>query len=132
VTYDFKIASSKMLMEVGFLLQSNDLLINLLEEYNEIPDVHYLLGVCSKLQKKFFLADKYITHAIKLSIEQNEDKNFLNEMKEDLNEIKELLKNSKEKIEDEEDDEDDDYGEDYISEDEENDEFNFDLSKLAM
>jgi tetratricopeptide (TPR) repeat protein len=117
-----------MLMEVGFYEESETILESLLDEFNEVPDVYYLLGVCYKLQKDYKSSFDFIGKALKLAEEQKEDVNFINEMKDDLKEVKKIMKelNIKEEDDDDDDDEMTDVKEgDFVS-DEENDKFEFD------
>jgi tetratricopeptide (TPR) repeat protein len=107
-SYEFKISVAKILIELAEYSSAIEILLQLTEDFDQIVDVWYLLGLCLKLQKEFKSAIEHFNKGLEVAKATDEDPEFVKVLK---NEIKEC---SKEKIDEEEEEEDDD---DYITDD---------------
>ena len=106
--YEYKISSCKILIEVGFFRDAQDLLTELSETVEDVADVWYLLGLANKGRKDFSTATECLKRAMEIAIEQNEDKDFIKE----INKEGEFCSNQEDEFvpdKDEEIDEDDEW-----------------------
>ena len=104
-TFEFRLSTAKILLELNMLCDAENVLQLLLDEddkvYNDnsilfrmlttrfkkVVDVYYLLGMCYKLQQDLESAQSYLNKALGLARQQEEDPDFIQEMVDDLTTI---------------------------------------------
>jgi len=97
LSYDFKIATCKLLLELGEYKEAEEMLEKLLEEWDDVTDVWYLMGVALRFQDDFVNALEYFEKAIELGKIQDEDEGFLGEIMKEIEDCKiKLPKNENE------------------------------------
>ncbi|KAL9651646.1 hypothetical protein ABK040_001591 [Willaertia magna] len=91
--YDFKLSTSKNLIELQMYQEAKEILEQLKENFDEVVDLWYLLGICHDCLGKTEIGIQCIERALKVGKKVQEDGMFLKEVKEELNLMKEKLKN---------------------------------------
>eukprot|EP01027_Heterolobosea_sp_BB2_P003470 GEZU01005265.1.p1 GENE.GEZU01005265.1~~GEZU01005265.1.p1 ORF type:complete len:243 (-),score=71.09 GEZU01005265.1:81-809(-) len=116
-SYEFRISTSKILMELGRYAESEALLERLSLENDQVVDTWYLLGVCCSLQSDNITAEEHLAKALSLAKKLGEDPEFIQEIQAQFDEVRpqaelerqQLANKPIEKDDDEsEEDEDDD------------------------
>lgn len=103
--YDFRMSTAKLLMEVGEHKISQQVLENLAEEYDQVTDVFYLLGVCHHFQKNYDSAIEHLTRALDMAKALGEDPALIDEIQQQLQICKkEQPKSQKQQTEEEDSD----------------------------
>ena len=118
--YDFKLSTAKNLIELQLHQEAKTILEQLKDQFDEVVDLWYLLGICIDSLGQTDIAVKYLEKALNIGKKVKEDGMFLKEIQEDLNNMKQKLGGViPDDIIDENDDEWEDAVEDFIDEDEE-------------
>ena len=118
--YDFKLSTAKNLIELQMYQEAKTILDQLKDQYDEVVDLWYLLGICVDSLGQTDIAVKYLEKALVIGKRVREDGLFLKEVQDDLNLMKQKLGGVvPDDIIDENDDDWEDAVEDFIDEDEE-------------
>ena len=105
-SYEFKISTTKILIELEEYSSAMEILVQLTEDFDQIVDVWYLLGLCLKLQKEFKSAIDHFNKGLEIAKITNEDVEFVKVLKDEIKEC------SKEKFDDEDEEEEEEIGDD--------------------
>nr|CAG4716610.1 unnamed protein product [Naegleria fowleri] len=117
--YDFKLSTAKNLIELQMHQEAKTILEQLKDQFDQVVDLWYLLGICCDSLGQSDVAIKYLEKALKIGKQIQEDGMFLNEVKDELNLIKQKLsqsgvQNPGSDLIDEDEDEWEDVVEDYL------------------
>jgi len=89
--YDFKLSTAKNLIELQMYQDAKTILEQLKDQFDEVVDLWYLLGVCADSLGQGDMAIKHMEKALKIGHKVKEDGLFLKEIKEELDSIKKRL-----------------------------------------
>eukprot|EP01080_Neovahlkampfia_damariscottae_P000012 gene12-4263_t len=110
-SYEFKISATKILIELEEYSAAMELLVLLTEDFDQIVDVWYLMGLCLKLQKEFKSAIDHFNKGLEIAKVTDEDPEFVKVLKDEIKEC------SKEKFDNEDEEEEIDDDDEYITDD---------------